>query len=265
MSLKPINDQNAVTMTKEKDDQIPSILNNNVTMSNVVARAAQSLSLVEKRIVVGAVSMLDSRKKVIDYSLDKNRTFKITAKDYAEIAQLKRELDAYRDIAKAADKLLERTVKRAVMTPKGRKIIKTNWLEQAEYHEGEGWIEVCFTAKIMPHLVELKNKFTKYRLAQTAGIRSVYSWRLLEYLTSWQDNKKEQGSRFIELAKFKEMMEIPESYKWYDIKRKVIEQAIKELSEKDGWQVSFKQIKTGRKVTGIDFNWEKQAQGDLFK
>jgi len=244
------------------DDQLPSILDNNVTMANVAARAAHSLTLPEKRIVMGGVSFLDSRKGRNAYTDAKARTFRITAQDYQEIAQLNNPKDAYKELARAAHRLVRRQMKHERYTSRGIKLVEINWLEEAVYHRGEGWIEICFTSKALPYLTEIKQRFTKYKLEQTAGLRSVYSWRLLEYLTSWG---KERGARTIDLKKFREMMEIPDSYKYKDIRVRVVEPAVSELSAKDGWEIQWQGIKKGRSYTAITFLWERSAQQDLFK
>ena len=47
------------------------------------------------------------------------------------------------------------------------------------------------------------------------------------------------------------------------IRRKIIEPAVKELIEKDGWLIEWKPIKEGRKVTGIRFTFLKNPQHQL--
>jgi plasmid replication initiation protein len=47
------------------------------------------------------------------------------------------------------------------------------------------------------------------------------------------------------------------------IRRKIIEPAVKELMEKDGWLIEWKPIKAGRKVTDIKFTFLKNPQQQL--
>jgi plasmid replication initiation protein len=44
----------------------------------------------------------------------------------------------------------------------------------------------------------------------------------------------------------------------------VIEPAVKELREKDGWLIEWTPIKTGRKVTALRFEFKRDPQGALF-
>ena len=47
------------------------------------------------------------------------------------------------------------------------------------------------------------------------------------------------------------------------IRTKIIEPAVKELIEKDGWLIEWKPIKAGRKVTDIRFTFLKNPQQQL--
>jgi plasmid replication initiation protein len=49
-----------------------------------------------------------------------------------------------------------------------------------------------------------------------------------------------------------------------NIKRRIIEPAIKELTEKDNWIIKWQPIKSGRKVTALRFDFERNPQERLF-
>lgn len=236
---------------------------NQVNISNIAARAAHSLTLDEKRILTAAISQLDSRKQKICTIDAKNRTIRLAGEQFAETYGTATN-NAYQQIIKASKLLLNRQIVYTVETPKGIKERRINWLEGATYHHGEGWIELCFSSLIVPHLFKLTKRFTQYKLEQTAALRSIYSWRLLEVLLS-SSNNKEKGSAKFTLEQLKHMLEIPKSYKSNDIKKRVIEPAVKELSQKDGWIITWEPRKTGRKVTAISFEWKRDPQRDLFK
>lgn len=249
---------------EDEEELSPSILNNSVTMSNVAARGAHNLTKPQKRIVTAAISFLDSAKSKDAYLHLESRTFRITAKDYAEMADLKEPKDAYAELQRGSRGLM----KRELVHPKKNVIERINWIEKSTYHPGEGWVEVALTPSILPYLVELKTHFTQYQLEQIAGLRSIYSWRLFEYLTSWSDseeNKGDSGEKEVELDNFRLLMEIPDSYKWHDIKRKVIIPAVADLEARDGWEIQWEGVKRGRRFELIKFAWQKATQADLFR
>jgi plasmid replication initiation protein len=251
--------------TEEQLEQLPSLLGNQVSVKNIVTRAAQSLGIVEKRIVFAAISQIDSRKPLKHYWNPDKRTVRVTAVEYAALSKTDIKV-AYQELKRAAERLFERYLHYKIPTPRGENEVFFRWVESAEYQHGEGWIEVTLSTKILPFITELSQRFTRYRLEQACGLRSVYSWRLLEYLTSWKEpGAGEKGARTVELEKFRDFMEVPASYKWGNIRQKVIEPAIAELAEKDGWEIQWRGVKTGRKFTAITFVWERSAQRDLFR
>ena len=84
-----------------------------------------------------------------------------------------------------------------------------------------------------------------------AALRSVYSHRLLELLMMFECT----GWAKFSLDDFCQSMQATPTQKkdFANIRRKIIEPAIKELCEKDGWKIEYETIKAGRKVTGLHF------------
>jgi len=244
---------------EDLDEQLTSILDNQVSITNLAARAAQGFTLREKRLFMAGLSKLDPRKKKSDLTL-KERTFKVTAAEYAELSQITEEKNAYRDLLSACEKLRTRHLRYKIATPMGYKERVFNWVGGLTYHHGEGWVEFSLTEEIMPHVCELSKHFTKYRLRQTSELRSIYSWRLLELLTSHNDANDEAKLqvRVLSLVDLRSGLEIPDSYKYDDIKRQVIEHAVNELVKKDHWGIQWRPIKKGRAVTAIEFTFNRE-------
>ncbi|WP_350583501.1 RepB family plasmid replication initiator protein, partial [Pseudomonas sp. HY2-MNA-CIBAN-0224] len=58
------------------------------------------------------------------------------------------------------------------------KPIKSRWLQQVQYHDGEGAIEIVFTLAVVEGISRingLEQFFTSYLLEQTTQFDSVYS------------------------------------------------------------------------------------------
>ncbi|TJY70609.1 replication initiation protein, partial [Klebsiella pneumoniae] len=47
------------------------------------------------------------------------------------------------------------------------------------------------------------------------------------------------------------------------VRTKIIEPAVKELVEKDGWLIEWKPVKAGRKVAKVRFEFKRDPQGRL--
>ena len=227
---------------------------NTVTMKNTIARTAQNLGLAEKRIITLGMAKIDARQSKTVYKNEENRTITITASEYQTIANLKRELDAYRELQNGTEKIGKKQLVIKRETMRGKKITRINWLEKATYEQGKGTVKICFTGAIMPYLCAINNRFTIYKIQDAAGIKSIYAWRLMEFLISWS-NKKD-GQRTISIKEIKEMLEIPKSYKTGGTISRVIKPAIKEL-ETRGWTINYEKEKTGRKISHLTFLWRK--------
>src|SRR5574337_911960 len=107
-----------------------------------------------------------------------------------------------------------------------------------------------FSHEMTPHLFEIKKQsgFTRYYLKQTSALRSVYAWRLFELMMQF----KKTGLLRINIEDFYYAMEAPLSCQkdFFNLKQRVIEPAVKELSEKNNMLIAWEcQKKGGRKIT----------------
>jgi|LNAP01.1.fsa_nt_gb plasmid replication initiation protein len=231
-----------------------------VTMHNALARAGHGLTLSEKRVIALAISSLDSATTPPNVAAPP-RT-KITAADYAEVFGVSADA-AYEQLQGAAKHLFERklTFYDAANKRGGKSLEPTKkvmrWVGQADYHKGEGWVELYWWPALIGALMGLKKNFTSYQLKQTTALRSVYSWRLLELLTRF----KQTGWAQFDIEDFLVSMDAPPSLSDFaQVKRRIIIPAVTELVVKDGWSISWLPIKTGRKVTAIRFEFTRNDQ-----
>jgi len=233
-----------------------------VTMSNALTRAGSGLSLAEKRIVMCAVSKLDSRKPYASADLLDTR---ITAAEYADLAEcsLPTAYEALKDAAKA---LYNRSITfyepahKRNGKPLPPTMVQWRWIASAKYQKGEGWIELGWNPKLLPHLIGLKKQFTSYQLKQGSALRSIYSWRLLELLMRFEST----GWAEYTIEDFRASMDAPPSLSDFgQVKRRIIEPAVKELIAKDGWLIQWHPVKAGRRVKAVRFQFERDRQERL--
>lgn len=228
-----------------------------INISNALTTSAQGLTLAEKRVMMFAVGKLDSFKR--DGGTPTG-VIKLSAHEYAELFDVDADT-AYNQLKSAGDSIFNRYIRFFEEGRKGPVEVKLRWVSSARYSPGEGWIALRFTPEVAPHLLELNGTFTKYKLAQASALRSIYSWRLLELLSQYAST----GWRQIELDEFHHAMEATEKQRenFAAVRRKIIEPAVKELREKDGWLIDWTPIKTGRKVTALRFEFKRSPQGSL--
>lgn len=239
-----------------------------VTMSNTLIHAAQGLSLPEKQIIMLAISKLDSKKF---HGKDNLPRIRLTASEMVEAYDIDQS-HAYKYLKQAGDHLYERSLVFREQAPSrnktgrnpGEKIMRCRWIGSQEYHTGEGWMEMVFWPDIVPHLTALKRKFTSYQMERISSLRSTYSWRLLEMLSEYAD-KSGQGYMKVEIGDFCHAMDATEKQRsdFNNIRRRIIEPAVKELKQKDGWLIEWQPIKQGRKVAQLSFKFARDPQGKL--
>lgn len=229
-----------------------------ITLSNVLVRAAQGLTLAEKRIISACIAQLDSKRMPDPY---KPLTVKLHAHDFAETFAVHPDT-AYDELQSAAKVLRDRLIRyENPSAPKSRRVVEMRWVGRVTYAKGEGWLELAFWHEVVPHLVMLREKFTSYRLSQAAALRSLYSWRLLELLMQF----KSTGLVRMPIEAFWSAVEAPESCQkdFGRLRVRVIEPAVKELGEKDGLQIEWNPVKAGRKVISLEFRFPPNPQCSL--
>jgi plasmid replication initiation protein len=232
-----------------------------VNMSNALARGAQGLSLSQKRIVALAMAHTDSMPaKDLIAGAAVGWKVRLAAHEYAEAFEVDADT-AYRQLKDGGDSLLRCLWQTVSEGKKGAVITKGQWLSLAEYCKGGGYVDITFHQKVAPHLLALRGTFTMYKLKQAAALRSIYAWRLFECLQSW----KTKGRWSPDIEEFQKAMDAPASClkDFGQLKRRVIEPAVKELREKDGLLLEWEPVKAGRKVTGLVFKFRPDPQGKL--
>ena len=183
---------------------------------------------------------------------DKEYIFRV--KDFMELSGMDyKQLYTYLD--EATDELLKSPIK--IPKDNGRSFLKLNWVSSVEYHEGEGYISFKIDTKLRPYIFDLQERFLKYRIENILRLRSGYVIRLYEILKDWFNqmsryHNSKKVEKIVEVKWLRETLEIPQSYRYNDIKR-VIEKAKKQLAIYTDLQFSYEEIKTGRKVTHIKF------------
>lgn len=239
-----------------KIDRDAPLLEQNVNMSNSLIRAAHGISLAEKRVVSACLAKMDSVR------MDNGRyKFKLTAEEFAETFCVSLDT-AYEQLIDTGKKLMKRTARSIEETPRGKKERIWVWVSGVTYHYGEGWVELGFSHEMTPHLALLRKEFTSYKLKHASALRSMYSWRLLELMMQF----KSTGLLRIDIEEFCHAMEASVSARknFGELRRTVIEPAVKELTTKDNFLIEWEGTKHGgRKITGLEFRFEVNPQGKL--
>lgn len=231
-----------------------------VNMSNALTRSAHGLSLSEKRIIAACIAKTDQMPNMTQVRQRGAWLVRLSAADYAETFDIDLST-AYEQLHDASENLFKRHIRTTRKTRKGIEEYKFVWVGGVRYHKGEGWVELDWFHEVVPHLFGLRNAFTSYKLRQASALRSKHSWRLFELLQSWQDTGLYQPT----IEEFCLAMDVPDSYRinFKEVRRRVIEPAVKELIQKNNMLITWTTQNAGRKVIGLEFKFKPNPQQTL--
>ena len=225
-----------------------------VCKSNQVIEAGYKLSLNEQRAVLACIGQVNSTEELL-----KTDVFELSAKDFSKLFNISEDR-AYSELQEIAKNLYQRslTINNPDTTRPKLKKLETRWISSIGYMPDEGKIVLRFAQDILPYLGGLKGTFTKYELKHIGNMNSVYAIRLYELLMQW----KGAGKREIAIDWLKTQFQIEEQYAaMKDLKKRVINPAVKDINKYSNFQVAWEQRKTGRKVTHLTFIFsEKQPE-----
>ena len=177
-----------------------------------------------------------------DYQIRVQDLADLMGKSYGEI---------YNELKMATKELLENPV--YIENENDEKNwVMFNWISDAEYKNGV--ISFTISKRLKPLVIELQDRFLKYKLENILNLRGVYLIRLYEILKDWFEMYSRYGTKaekIVSLAEFREFLEIPLSYKFFDIKRQILNKAKKEFEKHTDIIFDYEEIKTGRKVTHL--------------
>ena len=122
----------------------------------------------------------------------------------------------------------------------------------SKYNHKEGSLTVKFTEEIMPYLAQAKQKFVLYNLKEIANFGSLYTTRLYELIQEFKDT----GYLVKSIEQLKTIFVVGSQYsKYNDFKRKTFGHAVNEINSQFDMMLSFEEIKDGRKVVAIKFDF----------
>ena len=249
--------------------------NDLIVKSNTLINATHYLSLVEQRLIGLAIIKL----RQVQITFSDEVMLEVRASDYVEAFGVDR-TTAYEALKEATDKLFERQSEYDVFFIKGvdeetpsritnvppktfgsedfSYTLKGRWVSKVLYEPKQGLALLAFTPDILQHLIDLKSYFTQYYLSQTVELTSSYAFRLFEMVMQWKSVGKTpiipledlRGRLGVLDGKYSEM---------HNFKKRVLDVAVEQVS-KGEYEVTYKQHKSGRSISGIEFFFTKKKK-----
>lgn len=146
-------------------------------------------------------------------------------------------------------------------------VISAGTQPDASEQREESYIELQFNPVLIPHLLELKEKFTKYNIRNISELQSVYSIRIFEFI---KENEFKKDGFEASINELKEMLFMKaednngvELYPLYaDFKKRVLLKAQEDLTKYCDTTYEFDEIKEGRRVVSIYFRPIKNKENN---
>ncbi|MES9906752.1 MAG: replication initiation protein [Sedimenticola sp.] len=216
-----------------------------VTKSNALICSSYILSVNEQRLILACAAQVDSRKH-----LARNNEFFITVKDFAEFFGAGKHT-CYDQLKETANNLYKRSIDKI----EGLSRSRMRWVYKAKYIQEESAVVLGFSPEIAPYLSSLNKRFTTYKLSEIADLKSGNSIRIYEMMMQFRDN----GKLIISVENFRERLGITCKYTRYsNLKARVIDKVIQEISTKTNYDVTCEVEKRGHKVKNLHFYFKSR-------
>lgn len=220
-----------------------------VVQSNklIEAHYKQQYTVHEQKMLLWLLSEIHAEDHFNKHSTKhyKEKKITISAQKYADLVAINID-DIYKRAKEIGEGLMQKVIK--VEENKGWKMF--HWLSYMKY--SNGIIEVAISADILPYILDLKEKFTAFNLKNVLYLRSTHTIKLYQILVQY----KKIGIRIVLVNDLKELLGIAgeKTYILYGkVKEKILEPSKREINAKTDINIDFKEIKTGKKVTSLEF------------
>ena len=210
--------------------------NNLIVKSNQVIEASYTLTTIEQRLILSAIAQVPKGEEISDDVL-----YPLTTKNLVKLGGDGKA--SHKEFKDAVNRLYERSI----VLRDGDESDSFRWIQEKVFKESTVAF-IRFSKPILPFLSNLKAEFTKYLESDIVGMSSPYSIRFYELIMQYRS----VGHREISLEDLRWMFQLQNKYPvWADLKKRVIEQAIKEINEHSPYNLTIEPKRTGRKITSI--------------
>jgi len=219
--------------------------NSLLVQHNKIVEARYKLSVGEQRLIKLLISMIDKD--------DKNfKVYQIPIKQLYELLGISSN-DFYSKVKAISKKLVSNVL--TFKDDNGREL-QVSWLSSAEYIESQGIVELEFSPKLKPFLLQLKLEFTKYKLGNVIHLKRIYSIRIYELLKQYE----KIGKRRFDIPTLRNTLGIKDNeyQQFCDFRRWVLKVAQQELAEKTDIAFEWEEEKIKQKCVAITFIISKQ-------
>lgn len=238
-------------------------MGNLIVKDHAFIEASYTLDTVEQRLIFLAI--LEARKLGDDIESVLNKTLTIHAQSYMQQFDVAKNT-AYEALKRGVNGLFEAEFNYTQFVESSQKIefVRSRFVQKISYVDDLGLVKLVFANDVVPLIVGLEKKFTKYEIEQIKGLQSRYAIRLYELLIKWRSVGKTNEISLDELRKHFGLLG-DEYMRMHHFKARVLDLAISQINEYTDITAEYEQHKQGRTITGFTFKFKQKAKSKAVK
>ncbi|GAB4019302.1 hypothetical protein GCM10028808_56590 [Spirosoma migulaei] len=227
---------------------VPSKKQKNNYQPNLITESRQMFTALEKNIVVMIINQLTIRYFEKSQPLFPNQNVEFLI-PFAELSKSRN----YSEIERAAKSLQLKQQGFAFTNEKGERYFKYMIpfpLVENLMSKGKMCLKITMFSGAVPYYTELGKTWTSYDYEVMRSLGSLYSKRVYEILMSHYRS----DTFTYEVDHLRHILNVPETFKYFDFTRKCLDVANSEIKKKTGIEFTYEPVKKeGKRVTRLKF------------
>ena len=213
-----------------------------VKSNDLILKTHYNLTLIEMKLVSYLISKIVAEDKEI-------KTVQISIKDFCKLTNIEPKGRNYEQIRNSIKSLRNKSWWISLDENNETQLLYS-WLDYAIIQKNTGIIEICLSKSLTPFLIQLRSRYTKYRLAEILKLKSKASIRLFEICQS----QLYRSEFIIEIDLLKKLLDISGKYEDYrDLRKRILEPSVREINDLTCLNIEYEPIKNGKKIVKLRF------------
>lgn len=213
-----------------------------VKSNELIQKSRFSLTVQQQRIILYLISK-------IEYGDEDFKEYEFNIREFCRVCGLYDESGKYYPELKRQVKAI-RDKSMWIEIAEGEEIL-LSWLDGAHISRNSGKITVRLNKDMKPYLLQLRENFTKYEIANVLCMRSKYSIRLYELVKSLHFQELETYVKVFTVEELRKRLDAETYPRFCNFNQRVLKPAVQEINSYTDKEVSYELIKPGKMVESI--------------
>lgn len=213
-----------------------------VKSNDLIQKSRFSLTVQQQRVILYLISK-------IGYGDEDFKEYEFDIKDFCRVCGLYDDSGKYYTELKRQVKAI-RDKSMWIEISEGEEIL-LSWLDGAQISRKSGKIKVRLNEDMKPYLLQLRENFTKYEIANVLCMRSKYSIRLYELVKSLHFQELEMYVKTFTVEELRKRLDAEAYPRFCNFNQRVLKPAVREVNTYTDKEVSYELVKTGKMVDAV--------------